>query len=122
MSAEIAPTLNSYLGGGINLTSALNQMQLNTDNVINNTLISSGSTSPQTTNTTTTETTTGTTTGLNPSTNSTSGTASTVNLSTNSPNETVTITASTPGWELLSFLSLALLALGVILKRRKVNP
>lgn len=41
------------------------------------------------------------------------------NFSTNSPNETATITVSTPGWEMFSVLSIVVLSLEAVLKRRK---
>ena len=47
MSANIFPTLNAYLGGGITLTQALSQLQTTTDNIINtNAPKSSGYSSP----------------------------------------------------------------------------
>ena len=47
MSAQIFPTLNAYLGGGITLAQALSQLQSHTDSIINtNAPKSSGYSSP----------------------------------------------------------------------------
>ena len=76
ISETLAPTVNNYLAGNISLSNALDKMQSNVNNIINN----------------------------------------------NQPNlqTTTTSTSSTPGWELFSLLSIVVLALEVVIKKRKI--